>query len=359
MSIFVATLVCYNCGKSGFIFNLFIVIIIVVSLILFSSNNTSAQNIDPMRETNTQKSSTDIKVGLSPVAIDVDEERNKIYVVNRDSIAISVIDGDSGNTTNDIRVGTKPLDVKVVGDTNKIYVSSHRSNIVSVIDGLSDDVIIRDLGVGKNPNNIASIARVEYNKIYVANEGSGTVSVINGSNDKKVGDIPILVKARVLPFLYKPINVAVNPSTNKIYVANIHIGSARKPVGTVSVIDGFSDKKIDDISVGSRPTDVAVNIDKNKIYVANTDSGTVSVIDGFSDKIAAGVTFDVNPTNSGTVICNNGYYPIKQYLYVPVGTRCMAKPNKDFEFNSWIENLGHKCIKLWISIKFIVNGFWH
>ena len=112
-----------------------------------------------------------------------------------------------------------------------------------------------------------------------------------------------------------------NLNRDKIYVANT--GS-----GTVSVINGSNDKQLgDDIAVGSNPTDVAVNPSTNKIYVANTGSGTVSVINGFSDKIVAGITFDVNPTNSGTVICNKVSYPIKQYLYVPVGTRCMAKPN--------------------------------
>jgi uncharacterized membrane protein len=50
-------------------------------------------------------------------------------------------------------------------------------------------------------------------------------------------------------------------------------------------------------------------------YVPNRFSKTVSVIDGSIDKVVA--------------------------LYIPSGTKCIAEPNKGFEFSSWIENLNH------------------
>lgn len=37
----------------------------------------------------------------------------------------------------------------------------------------------------------------------------------------------------------------------------------------------------------------------------------------------------------------NNTFPTNTYLYVESGTKCYAKPNKDFEFNSWIQNLDH------------------
>lgn len=155
-------------------------------------NNTAAQSIETIREIETLKRSPDIKIGLSPVAVAVDQLRNKIYVADRDSNTVSVIDSNSGNVTNSIRVGIKPLEIIYVPETNKIYVTNHRSNTVSVIDGFNDKVATQNLEVGKNPSSIDFFQSVEYNKIYVANEGSGTVSVINGSTDKKIGtDIPV------------------------------------------------------------------------------------------------------------------------------------------------------------------------
>ena len=77
------------------------------------------------------------------------------------------------------------------------------------------------------------------------------------------------------------------------------------------------------------------------IYVLNTGvlPSTISVVDGSIDKVTAGVTFNIHPANSGGVWCNNKEYPTNIYLYVASGTKCIARPGKDFEFSSWVENL--------------------
>src|SRR5437016_2377507 len=58
-----------------------------------------------------------------------------------------------------------------------------------------------------------------------------------------------------------PVAVAVNPVTNKIYVANAN-GSS------VTVIDGATNTTAT-VAVGASPIAVAVNPVTNKIYVAN------------------------------------------------------------------------------------------
>jgi YVTN family beta-propeller protein len=134
--------------------------------------------------------------------------------------------------------------------------------------------------------------------------------------------------------------MAVNDYTNRIYVAN-------EFSNTLTVIDGFTDKKLRDISVGDKPTSILIY--NNLIYVVNSGEvfphpgtpSTVSVIDGSTDKVAAGVTFNIRPANGGNIWCNNREYPTNIYLYVPTGTTCIARPTKDFEFSSWVENLDH------------------
>src|SRR5207244_4138226 len=68
-----------------------------------------------------------------------------------------------------------------------------------------------------------------------------------------------------------PFAVAVNPVTNKIYVANFS--------GDVTVIDGASNNT-STVTAGTGPFAVAVNPVTNKIYVANVSSNDVTVIDG-------------------------------------------------------------------------------
>ena len=72
--------------------------------------------------------------------------------------------------------------------------------------------------------------------------------------------------------------MAVNPVTNKIYVANY--GSAN-----VTVIDGATNTTTT-VAAGTTPCAVAVNPVTNKIYVANHGSDNVTVIDGATNGTA-------------------------------------------------------------------------
>src|SRR5256884_530428 len=65
--------------------------------------------------------------------------------------------------------------------------------------------------------------------------------------------------------------VALNPVTNKIYVANANSNN-------VTVIDGATNTTTT-VSAGTNPAAVAVNPVTNKIYVANQGSANVTVID--------------------------------------------------------------------------------
>src|SRR2546427_505320 len=69
-----------------------------------------------------------------------------------------------------------------------------------------------------------------------------------------------------------PYSVALNPVTNKIYVANSNDS-------VVTVIDGANNTTTT-VNVGVFPKSVAVNPVENKIYVANRGSAAVTVIDG-------------------------------------------------------------------------------
>src|SRR4051812_11033836 len=69
-----------------------------------------------------------------------------------------------------------------------------------------------------------------------------------------------------------PISIAVNPMTNKIYVANENSNN-------VTVIDGATNATTT-VGAGKAPVALAVNPVTNKIYVANQTGNSVTVIDG-------------------------------------------------------------------------------
>src|SRR5437879_3454275 len=62
-----------------------------------------------------------------------------------------------------------------------------------------------------------------------------------------------------------PTGVAVNSSTNRVYVAN---GLS----GTLSVVDGVTNVVAATVHLGVAPAGVAVNSSSGRVYVANTGS---------------------------------------------------------------------------------------
>ncbi len=160
---------------------------------------------------------------------------------------------------------------------------------------VSAQSVLTTVRVGSQPIGVA--VNPSTNRIYVANNGSSNVSVIDGTTNIVITTIPVGSQ---------PIGVAVNPSTNRIYVAN-------SSSSNVSVIDGTTNTVIATIPVGSQPIGVAVNPSTNRIYVAEgQDNGDVYVIDG--------------TTNTGTAIVPG--------LFTASGVAVNASTNRIYAANN-------------------------
>jgi len=132
------------------------------------------------------------------------------------------------------------------------------------------------------------------NKIYVANQNSNNVTVIDGAT---YNTNTIMAGAA-------PNAIAVNSTTNKIYVTN---GNSN----TVTVINGANNSTAT-VATGDYPFAVAVNPVTNKIYVANYNANNVTVIDGATDHpttVNTGsnpMALAVNPVTNNIYIADNG-----------------------------------------------------
>src|SRR5664280_2974740 len=244
-----------------------------------------------------------VPVGTNPIGAAVNSVTNKIYVANQFCTdfpcprpgTVTVIDGATNNTTT-VNVGVYPGGGAVNPVTNKIYVANECGNdltcnspgTVTVIDGATNNTTTVNAGIRSLDVAVNSVT----NKIYVVNEyckdvgllcGSpGTVTVIDGaSNNTTTVDVGV-----------SPIFAAVDPVTNKIYVANYCGNDVNcQSFGTATVIDGATNNTMT-VNVGAfGPFGVAVNAVTNKVYVVNVcgndpncaSPGTVTVIDGVTD----------------------------------------------------------------------------
>jgi YVTN family beta-propeller protein len=138
------------------------------------------------------------------------------------------------------------------------------------------------------------------NRIYVANHAAGTVSVIDGNKSQVVATIPTFGRTQA---------VAVNPTTNLIYATNFDNNQVRIIDGSKNAVTGVISS-----GIGGEPMGVAVDPAANRIYVANLAANTVSIIDGRSSTVVQRVTVGlhpwgvaVNPNTHLVYVTNSGF----------------------------------------------------
>jgi len=135
--------------------------------------------------------------------------------------------------------------------------------------------VLADIPVGSQPVGIA--LNPVTNRVYVANSKSASVSVIDARTDSVVATVPVDDW---------PWGVAVNPTTNRIYVTSSS--------DNVTVIDGATNA-VATVPAGAGSRAVAVNPATNRVYVANTWSDSISVIDGATNNPIATISVDGSP----------------------------------------------------------------
>ena len=82
-----------------------------------------------------------IAVGLGPIGVAVHPDGGDVYVGNRDSGDVYVIDSRTNTVVTTLSVGFSPRGVMVHPDGNSVYVSNSLSNNVSIIDPITKTVV--------------------------------------------------------------------------------------------------------------------------------------------------------------------------------------------------------------------------
>ena len=283
----------------------------------------------------TNKVTTELNLGSGPTGIAVNPNTNRVYVANSLSNNVSVIDGLTNSVLATVNTGNRPWDIAVNPITNLIYVANYSSNNITVIDG-SNNLIMANVNAGMVPVGVA--VNSVTNRIYIANAGDNTVSVIDGTNNSLITTLSLgnttpssVAVNPISGYFYvssgwkisvfdcstnnivASINVgsytgriAVNPTTNRIYVA------ANGSSSTISVVNGSTNSIVATINVGSEAGGVAVNPNTNRIYVANNASNhKVTIIDGSNNAVLSTVDVGnypwdvaVNPTTNLIYVTN-------------------------------------------------------
>jgi YVTN family beta-propeller protein len=228
-----------------------------------------------------------IPVGPSPQGVEVNPSTNRIYVACYNAGKVFVIDGATNKVVGRVQTGFRPVGVAVNGSSNRVFVSDYGGNRVAVLDGdtnrvLNTITVVSPHGVGGSHRTspVSDEAwRVavnpETNRVYVASFDSRAVFVIDGATNRILGKLD-----RTIAMELRPSGVGVNPVTNVVYVT--YHGSNR-----VDVHDGFTYAAMNSVSVGESRTVLeqpGVNPANNQVYVACFDADTLSVIGGATNR---------------------------------------------------------------------------
>lgn len=327
--------------------------------------NTASENVNVI-DLNARKLVASIPVGAEPIGIVFNSRTNKLFVSNVASANISVIDAATLKVLKEVPVGKQPGSLTYDSKEGSVFVANNSDGTLSIIapdltvktldlkspayfheapmrlsyskiasrlfilsqsvaqyfiydtqekrivkEGKTDTwpkqllsnensarVLIRHFDAPILMINLASLQeeripaptgtqeqKITYfsspqsivvdedtNKIYVSNLGSGTITVIDGNTQKPTAVIPVAQTPQV---------IALNSATKKIYVTS--------PVDNLITIIDIKDPSYSQktITVGKMPRTISANEVSNKIYVSNSGDGTVSVIDGKRDTIIA------------------------------------------------------------------------
>src|SRR5439155_16777157 len=170
----------------------------------------------------------------------------------------------------------------------------------------------RQVQVGGFPTGIALNPSTD--TIYVGNGTTGTLSVIDGKTCNAGDARGCRQHVTAATAGVDPIGIALDESTNTVFAANAS--------GTVAVVNGRRCDAADmsgchtqpaTVRVGVNPQFLAVDPRTHTVYVANSGSDTVSVIDGRTHRVAANVpvgpvpfTLAVNPVTRSVYITDLG-----------------------------------------------------
>jgi YVTN family beta-propeller protein len=297
---------------------------------------------------------TVLKLDRGPHKLKIDPISNRIYIANKNSNSILVLDGQSDQLIKRIKIeaprdlildsesqrmyvlsnykivvletatyqpinGVDPIITESVGNMtmNKnrdfIYLTNDFHESVDVVD-VDNGELTKEIKTGSKPEGITT--NVARNKIYVANSGSGSISIIDGSLNKVVNTIDFKESTRWERFMSPrhPKKLVYEPSTGYLYV----LFTAYGPIGydtpgttPIKVVNGSSDLPLTDSQIETTITDLCVNTSNNIVYCIDKYYGRIDAYDTLVAK-----RFKTTPISKHAR--NISVNPVTNKLYVTV-----------------------------------------
>lgn len=234
--------------------------------------------------------------GFNPTRSAVNENTDRLYVVNFQGFATAVIDTNTNSLIASIPNEIDQHAVAVNEVTNTVYVTARNTNKIVIINGDTNSVIRIIFALSPHEIDVNTVT----NKIYFTNFRGHEIQVIDGFTNQITSVISI----------QSPLDVKVNENTNKIYALDV----ARNEV---LVVNGNTNNLLKTIPVGNSPQFIAINEADNKIYVVDVSDHSVIVINGDTDTVEDTISYLVPGFTSSGIIT---FEPKNKVLALPLNS---------------------------------------
>jgi YVTN family beta-propeller protein len=231
---------------------------------------------------------TTVPVEVAAVALAVNPATNKIYVACNSTVAI--IDGDTQAVTS-LSLGTHPEEVVLNPVTDKIYVTDNGTGNIAVIDGSTNNTTTvstgssRSFDVAVNPVT----DKIYVTKMVSTNDPNGVVVIDGATNATTTLN---LTRQPGIP-VDDIVGIAIDTAANRIYLISL---SSFSPL---TVINGATNA-VSWFQAGiSSSQSLAVNPATNRIYVADGSfaGNSLVVIAGAPDSLSPDFTLNASPAS--------------------------------------------------------------
>jgi YVTN family beta-propeller protein len=258
-----------------------------------------------------------IPVGINTKGIAVNSETNRIYVTSSSGGNIhlpdlEVIDGSTDTVIASLNqpdyTGASAVAVNPV--TDRVYVRMHNS--VHVLDGATNTFIAAITGIASHTDARHLIdVNPETNMVYTLRDHfGGPLYIIDGSTNTVVDALAVPPSSANYA-----ISVAVNPTTNHVFVSRYNSG--------ISVLNGGLNEFLPDM-INLASGNLAVNPQTNRIYVANGS------IDGGLWVIGDRAEISYKSSTSGRIIDGGGIGIANVIVPTNTGQGATTNPNGDY-----------------------------
>jgi YVTN family beta-propeller protein len=252
-------------------------------------------------------------VGHNPQAIAVLDGR--IYVANRSTDNVSVIEGDE--VVEVIAVGKAPVAVAADHKTGLVYVANENEDSISVISGSR---VVKTVPAPKSPACLAALD----GRIYAGGRGENTLAVLDAASGEQIAVVPLRASIGILALAVNPLNhllyasvykgveivdlaeltvvgrveheayltLGADPTSERFFVSEYDAKSGDQ---SLVAYDALGQRELGRVTIGSDPRGMEIDADTGRIYVANSWTNDVSVIDATTLEVIASVPVGLRP----------------------------------------------------------------